>query len=63
VLLPEHRPLGDPVASDPTPPCDTYPKAWEHEGGPGYSRHRDYPGIRHGGTDGLIRAEHSNLEL
>ena len=30
------------------------------EGGPGYPRHRDYSGIRHGGTDGLIRAEHSN---
>ena len=23
-----------------------------HEAGPGYPRHRDYPGIRHGGTDG-----------
>ena len=30
------------------------------EGGPGYPRHRDNPGLRHGGTDGLIRAEHSN---
>ena len=30
LLLPEPRPLGDPVDSDPTPPCDTYPKAWEH---------------------------------
>ena len=30
MLLPEPRPLGDPVDSDPTPPCDTYPKAWEH---------------------------------
>ena len=28
------------------------------EGGPGYPRHRDYSGIHHGGTDGLIRVEH-----
>ena len=57
VLLPEPRPLGDPVDSDPTPPSDAYPKAWEHRKGvqvtPDTVTH-------HGGTDGLIRAEHSN---
>ena len=36
------------------------------EGGPGYPRHRDYSGIHHGGTDGLIRVElgypHTNFD-
>ena len=45
------------------------PKEWEETGGgPGYPGHRDYwkTGIRHGGTDGLIRVElgypHTNFD-
>ena len=60
VLLPEPRPLGDPVDSDPTPPSDAYPKAppWEHrkevQVTPDTVTH-------HGGTDGLIRAPLATL--
>ena len=54
--------IGDPVDSDPTPsqPPHHY-SAGRSEEGPGYPRHRDYSGIHHRGTDGLIRVELSTL--
>ena len=65
--MPEPPPLSDPVDSDSTPLQPSHhDSVGRSEGGPGYSRHRDYSGIHHGGTDGLIRVElgcpHTNFD-